>query len=108
MDKAVFIEELKDLFCDEDKHGRRYSKVWLTEEDFGGLYNSGKYVLHVKAEHQLDECNPEIRYVIKLLTERFGREKMNLIRTVSVYNANEEVHCDSYEIVVFSEENACA
>lgn len=106
MDTTAFIEKLNSIFCEINRNNKKYSCVWLTEVDFGGLYQNDKYVLNVKAEHQIDSCNAEIFTIIKLLDEKAKEELQNIWR-VDVYNANEEIHCWSEELLVFDESDAC-
>jgi hypothetical protein len=107
MDKQVFIDKLKGIFCDSYKQDKKYSKVWLTDADFGGLYNSGSFVLNIKAEHHIEECNLEIRHVLKMLAEGITKEEFQYIRSVAVYNTEDEVHCESDDIILYSEEVSC-
>ena len=55
MDTNTIIKNLKGIFCDSNKRDKRYSEVWLSDVDFGGLYHTNKYyILNVKAEHKID------------------------------------------------------
>jgi hypothetical protein len=104
MDKAIFISELRDVFSNLNKKEKRYSKVWLSDENFGGLYHSGKYILNVKASHHLKEYSPEIRFIIDLLDEKLDREKVSYIFNLEIYNENEEVRPDSDDIILYNDE----
>ncbi len=54
MDTKVLISKLNEVFCDYNKQtDKKYSEVWLSEKDFGGLYNNGKFVLCIKANHYI-------------------------------------------------------
>jgi len=61
MDTKTLITKLQGFFCDISKRGKVYSKVWLDEADFGGLYHSGKYILNVKAHNKIDNIYSEIK-----------------------------------------------
>ena len=105
MDRKILIENLNKVFCDTNKERKRYSRVWLTDADFGGLYRSGKYVLNVKAEHEIENCYDEISDILDLL-DKVAKEELRYIFRVVVYNFYEEIHCHSSELV-YTEENAC-
>ena len=104
MDKAVFIKELRDIFADLNKKDKRYSKVWLGDEDFGGLYYSGKYVLYLKAEHKLGRYKSEVSYLLDLLDKKLGKEKAAYISSLKVYDENEQVHIDRDDITLYNDE----
>ena len=63
MVNTVSIEELskklKDVFCNENKAEKKYATVWLSDVDFGGLYQTDKFVVNVKAEHKIASCNKD-------------------------------------------------
>ena len=97
------IEKLKrslqDLFCAENHTEKKYEEVWLSDVDFDGLYHSDKFVLNVKALHQIDSCFEEIEYLTKQIFAKIDISVRSLIWRIVVYNADEEVHCstDEYE-----------
>jgi hypothetical protein len=104
MDKKVFIVELKDIFSAINQKEKRYSRVWLSDENYGGLYYSGKYVLNAIAEHHIHEYSPEIRYLIDLLAEKLGNEKFSLIDRVAVYLDSEYVEMGRDDIMLYGDE----
>jgi len=106
MDKAVFINELRDIFSNLNKKEKRYSKVWLSDEDFGGLYYSNLYKLYLKSEHKIDRYKSEISYFIDLLDKKLGKEKLPSIFTMKVYDENERVSPDRDDIILYSDEVA--
>src|SRR5580704_1842173 len=106
MDTKALITNLNHVFCNLSIEGKVYSKVWLEDVDFGGLYQSDKYILNVKAHHRIDNCNSEIDYIIHILNDR-AKEELRSIWRVSVYHANENVRCDSPDLIVFEEEELC-
>ena len=109
-DKALvkkLTDKLKSIFCNENTKQKKYAQVWLSKADFGGLYNSGKYVLNVKAEHELPSCMDEISYINALLFRDFTDTERSYIWRIAVYNSHEEIHCESDEISVYSEEETC-
>lgn len=106
MDQKAFIKQLHQIFCDTNKKDRKYSAVWLSDVDLGGMYYTDKYVLNVKAEHQIDNCNEEIIAILEVLDEK-AKEELKYIWRVVVYNANEEWHCHSEDLMVYTEQDAC-
>jgi hypothetical protein len=106
MDRKVLIKNLNNLFCNLNKQGRKYSEVWLTDLDFGGLYQSGKYILNVKAHHKIDSCSDEIREILGIL-EKEVHSELQYIWSVTVYDANDQIHCISSDSLVFEEGTAC-
>lgn len=100
-------KKLKNIFCASNDEPRRYSEVWLSEADFGGLYKSDKFILHVKAEHDIDSCNDEIKNITNELFAKLTKEEFSLIWRIIVYNSSEEMHCASDELLVFNEAEAC-
>ncbi len=106
MDQKTLVKKLHQIFCDTNKEDRKYSAVWLSDVDLGGLYYNEKYVLNVKAEHLIDNCNEEIISILKLLDEK-AKEELKYIWRVVVYNADEEWHCYSEDLMVLSEQDAC-
>lgn len=109
MDTKILIANLHTLFCDELKViKKKYTKVWLSEPEAGGLYNSGKYVLNVMAEHEIENCNHEIRYVLKILNEKAKPELENILRVVVYHSEDEDDYfCKSEDLVVFERQHPC-
>jgi len=105
MDKKALITKLHDTFCELSKEGKVYSKVWLEDADFGGLYSSGKYILNIKAHHEIDQCSDEIDFVVDALYEK-AREELLFIYRVKVHHGDDEEVCNSSN-VVFEESNIC-
>jgi hypothetical protein len=107
MDKRSLVIKLNQLFCDTNRKDKRYSKIWLSEVDFGGIYFSNdKFILNVVAEHDIDNCNNEIREIISLLDKR-AKDELQSIWRVIVYNSREQWHCESDDLLVYSKEDAC-
>lgn len=105
MDTRTLITNLNHLFCEIGKEGKIYSKVWLDDADFGGLYHSNQYILNVKASHQIDNCSSEIRDIIHILDNK-AKEELKYIWRVAVYNAEDEIHC-VMDNIVYEMENVC-
>ncbi len=100
-------KKLKDVFCLENKNSKKYSEVWLSDVDFGGLYQSDKVVVNVKAEHKVESCNDEIKYIVTVLFKQLSKKESSLIWRVDVYNSFEEIHCQSDNLLVYTKIDAC-
>ena len=109
MDKRIFIKEIKKLFIDFNKSEKRYSQVWLSEIDYGGLYYSDKYILNVKMEHHIDSIIQEITYVIDFVRKNLSKEIFSYMYSVSIHNDDERIWHEKEDIIlyddVFSEVN---
>lgn len=106
MDKKEIIENLYKVFCNSKKEGKVYSEVWLCDEDFGGLYHSGSYVLNVRVNHQIDDCSDEIKEIVEMLAEK-AKSEFSFISRVDVYSEDENIHCSSEDIRVYADEGSC-
>jgi hypothetical protein len=104
MDKAVFVKKLRNLFLNLNNNDKRYSKVWLSDADFGGLYHSGKYILKLKAEHQIDSYRSEIIYIFDLLDKTLDKEESSYIFNLEVFYENEYASPDRDDIIIYNDE----
>jgi len=104
MDKSIFINELRDIFSTLNKKEKKYSAVWLSDENFGGLYHSGKYVLNLKANHEINGYKSEISYLLNFLRGKLDSEKLSYIFNMEVFNENEEAHPDKDDIILYTDE----
>lgn len=102
-----FKKKLKYVFCNENKTTHKYSEIWLSEVDFGGLYQTDKFVVNVKTEHEISSCNEEIKYIVTHLFELLTKDERSMIWRVDVYNSFEEIHSNSEDILVYTESDAC-
>jgi hypothetical protein len=100
-------KKLKDIFCAENKTNRKYSEIWLSDVDFGGLYQSDKFVVNVKSEYQIASCNEEIKHIVTNLFKQLSKEELSFIWRVDVYNSDEQFHCQSEDIPVYTTVDAC-
>lgn len=106
MDRKALIKKLNSLFCTLHKEGKKYTEVWLSDVDFGDLYQSDKYILNVKAEHVIDSCNDEIKEILQIL-DKSVKEELQYIWRVAVYDASESIHCVGDELTVYNEATSC-
>lgn len=106
MDTRILVKKLNEVFCKYNKRDKKYSEVWLSEVDMGGLYNNGMFVLCIKAEHEIDSCYDEINDIIQML-DKEAKEELEYIWTVRIYNKEEEVHCEMSDLKVFDDGSSC-
>ncbi|HWK06101.1 MAG TPA: hypothetical protein VNS58_20815 [Puia sp.] len=103
MDKKVLIRSLKKLFCDLNQVGKRYSEVWISDVDFGGLYHSDQYILHLRAAHPIRSRFKETAWIIKFLDEH-AHEESKFIWRVQVHAADDKMYDAEDGILVYDEE----
>lgn len=106
MDKKVLVKKLHDVFCESNKGEKKYSQVWLSQLDYGGLYYSNDFVLKLKTEHKIERHLTEISQVIKLLGEKAKEEAKSILRVV-VYGPNDKAECESEDYLIYDGETAC-
>jgi hypothetical protein len=108
MDTKTLITNLHSLFCNEIKGKKKYTKVWLSEPEAGGLYNTGKYVMNVMAEHEIETCNGEIRYILGILNEKAKAELQDILRVVVYHTEHgDDYYCRSEDLMVFEGQKSC-
>ncbi len=108
MDTKLLIKNLQSAFCDFNSNIKKYSEIWLTDADFGGMYASGKYILNLKAElgYDIDSCGQEIDDILTFLEQK-TKEELQFIVRVDIYDSEEEIHCQSHELLLYNESIAC-
>ena len=104
MDTKTIINKLHKIFCDIGKERKLYSRVWLENADFGGLYYSDKYILNVQAHHKIYRSHTEINDILQLLDKR-AKDELKYIWRVAIHHANDEVTREK-DLIVYEEENA--
>lgn len=107
MDPKALINKLHQIFFENYNKGeKRYSQIWLSEVDFGGLYHSNKFDLNLKAEHKIERYYTEIKDIITMLGQK-AKEELKSIMSVRVYGPNDKVECESDDYLVYEKETAC-
>ncbi|HTE29280.1 MAG TPA: hypothetical protein VK666_02825 [Chryseolinea sp.] len=106
MDKKALVGKLNNIFCQLGKEGKKYSEVWLEETDFGGLYMSNKFTLNIRALHQINDCGEEIKDIVFLLYDKANEEYSHIFEVV-VYGADDNIHCQSNEMMVYEDSKSC-
>jgi hypothetical protein len=99
MDPLVVIENLKCLFRDVNKKEAKYVEVWLSPVEFdGGTRSSRHFCLNAIVNHKLTENDDEVTPLVNLLK---GREEYRHIWRVYVFDQEDELHCESDEILIY-------
>jgi len=107
VDTKLLIKKINEVICEYSKKSqKKFSEVWLTPVDFGGLYDNGKFNLCVKAEHEIYSCLEETTEIINYLNE-FAKNELKMIWAVLVYNSSDQIHCESETLRVFDETHTC-
>lgn len=105
MDTKKLVERIKDILCSINKQNKKYETAWLSYED--DLTGRERYILNVKAEHNVSSCYEEIRFLTKTLWDELSADSLRLIARIVVYNSNEEIHCWSEDIVLLEDAATC-
>lgn len=105
MDTKVLVKKLKDVFSEINNGEKRYSKIWLSEIDLGGLYYSDKFILRLKAAHSIKDFFDETLEIIRMLKEK-AEEELKYIQRVVVYDLDERAQPQVDDILVYEEAGA--
>lgn len=103
MHRKKIIKEFNRVFCEAGKESKRYSLVWLEDANFGGLYHSGDFILHVQAQQKIEDRSQKIMNIFHMLNEK-AKEEFKYIWRVVIHNQNDEIDCESRN-VVYEEES---
>ena len=102
MDKAVFVRKLKDIFLNlEDK---KYTKVWLSDANYGGLYRSGHYLVNLKFRPDFNEEITYIRKALRILHDKLDDEQMQHVERIAVHHSYEDYYSEPNDIVLYNDE----
>lgn len=105
MDTKALIKKLKEVFSERGE--KKYSQIWLSEIDLGGLYHTDSYILRLKAAYTVKDFFNETLEIIKTLNEK-AKEEAKYISRVSVYDITETAHPESDDIIIYEEASAFA
>jgi len=100
------VEEIKAILCDMNRSHHKYATVWLSLND--DLTGRERYILNVKTDRTIDSCFEELDSIFDTLHKRMDGKSLQKISRIAVYNASDEVHCDSGDIMVLEEDENCA
>ena len=104
MDKGKAIRnKLRPIFCNLEKRENKYVEVWLSYFAFGLMHKSNNFILNVCTAEPVKNLRSEIQYVLCLLDEHAKEELKNILQ-VNVWSSDEDVHCSSDEILIYSED----
>jgi hypothetical protein len=98
------VSDLERLFCDLKSDNKRYNSVWLSEVD-SEIYDIEKFILTVKAEHEIESCNEEIIFLTQEIFKKLPKGSRSLIWRIVVINADDEIHCESDDLVVIDNDD---
>lgn len=102
MDTKALINKLHNVFNESNNGNRKYSQIWLSEVDFGGLYHSDKFVLNLKAERPTERYTTAVKDVITLLSQK-AKEESKSIMYVVMHEPNDKAECESEDYLVYEE-----
>lgn len=91
MDTKALIKKLQEVFAESNKGEKKYSQIWLSEIDLGGLYHSDGFVLRLKAAHTIKDFINETLEIIRMLDQK-AKEESKYIQRVAVYDINEKAY----------------
>jgi hypothetical protein len=103
MDTKALVKKLHDIFQGNNNGINKYSKVWLSHLNYGGLYYSKDFELKLKTEYKIDRYLKEIEEVSSLLQEK-AREESKYILRISVYGSDEQAEPENDDYLVHEEE----
>ncbi len=83
-----------------NKKQKRYSEVWLTVEDLGGIPDSDNFVINVKVEPVVTSKILELNYIGLDLFKRLDKDEIPLYWHVNLYKHDERVHHTSDDIIL--------
>lgn len=105
MDTKALIRKLQAIFSESNQGEKKYSLIWLSEIDLGGLYHSDSFVLRLKASHTVEDFFKETHEIIRTLNEK-AKEESKYVSRVAVYDISENAHPASDDIVIYEESGA--
>lgn len=105
MDTKSLIRKLQEVFTEVNKGEKRYSKIWLSEIDLGGLYYSNKFILRLKAAFVIKDFLKETLEIVEMLDEK-AKDEAKYIQRVSVYDINEKAEPKDDDIIIYEEASA--
>ena len=107
MDTKALVKKLQEVFAEVNKGEKKYSLIWLSEIDLGGLYHTDKLILRLKAAFTIKDFFEETRAIFEILKEK-AKEEAKYIQRVSVYDINERAQPKYDDIIIYEEASAFA
>lgn len=105
MDTKALVKKLHEVFTENNKGDKKYSQVWLSQLDYGGLYYSKNFALKLKADHKIERYSTEISFVSSLIREKAKEESKSILR-IAVFGPDENAEPESDDYLVYEEETA--
>ncbi len=103
MDAKALVKILHEVFAENNKGDKKYSQVWLSQLNYGGLYYSDDFALKLKAEQKIERYLNEVTFISSLLREKAQEESKSIMR-VSVYGPDEKAEPESDDYIVYEGE----
>ena len=97
-----FKNKFVSIFAEENKKEKRYNEVWLTVEDFGGLPDSDKFVINVKAEPIVTSKILELKQIGLDLFQQLDKDEIPLYWRVKLYRHDERIRHQADDIIILS------
>ncbi len=101
----TFLIFLQDFLCAMNKQQHRYKSAWLHPID--DLTGRPRFRLYVRADVELDCCSDEFDLIFDALYDRRDMEPFKYISGIVVLDRNNQLHCQTEDIKVFNEAEAC-
>jgi hypothetical protein len=102
MDRKALVKNLKNVFSKNEIRDK-YSEVWLSHIDFGGLYHTEKsFVLNVVPKHEIDTTLTEVRHVLNFLREN-AKEEEKQIWVVDIHKPGVDLYYVRNDMIIYAE-----
>jgi hypothetical protein len=103
MDRKTLVKNLRSVFSNSELRDK-YSEVWLSHIDFGGLYHTEKsFELNVAAKHKIHTTLDEVRYVLNFLREN-AKEEEKQIWAVNIHKSGVDLYDVRNDMIIYAEE----
>lgn len=103
--QKALINKLQETFEANNQGDKKYSRVWLSQLNYGGLYYSKDFALKLKAEHKIERLLTEISFVSSLIREKAAEESKSIMR-ISVYGPDEKAEPESDDYIIYEDATA--
>ncbi len=81
--------------------------ITVSEVDLGELYQNDKFVVNVKAEHQIYLAMKRLNILLLIHLSNCQKNELAWIWRVNVYNSFKEIYCQSDDILFYSDTDIC-
>lgn len=102
MDRKALVKNLRSAFSKNEVRDK-YSKVWLSYIDFGGIYHTDKtFELNVEPKHKVTRLLTEISYVFDFLRSN-ANEVVKQIWAVNVHRSEVDLYDVRNDMIIYAE-----